>query len=859
MSDADRLRSARSWMSDVAPPAERNQMEAEGGCGVVGLASNKPLPGRHILEPLRQMHNRGNGKGGGIAAVGLSPEQMKVSPEILKNDYLVQVAYLDPSVRETLESEFIRDRYDVHASYKVDNTDDPEVLACLPVKPPEVVRYFCRAKPEKLAEFVSARNLSSLTSDQAEDEFVYQTSFAINLKYYASTKMTAFVMSHGRDMIVMKIVGYAEDVIRYYEMEDFTAHVWIGHQRYPTKGRVWHPGGAHPFMGLDEALVHNGDFANYSSVCEYLAQRNVRPLFLTDTEVSVLLFDVLNRAYGYPLEYIIEALAPTTERDFEQLPEEKKPIYRAIQRTHVHGSPDGPWFFIIARNHRSEGRHELIGITDTSMLRPQVFALVEGKVQIGLVASEKQAIDSALRSISSENPSVPKQADVYWNARGGSYTDGGAFVFTVSEENGGKKLGCTNKFGTPVTFTTSFDETEDLFLAPAIEAGATVTVDGSADDVYRRYLGLLQSDRASDVRSFLSSIASKGINEPDSQKEMLRFLTLAIDRRYDTVSFRRSRLLEKSMECVNLILRSTPKIGSGAVTDRALVDHTTKELSAPPGSGCELIVDARGFPMEGDDSVSSVIRKAHGLGWREFTVIDAHGQRFFGCGLGPGSTGTRIDIYGTPGDYLASGLAGAEVIVHGNAQDQLGQILGSGKLVVHGDVGQTFMYGAKGGEVYVLGNAAGRPLINAVGKPRVVINGTCLDYLAESFMAGDPHNGGGFVVLNGISLDSTGRIIELREPYPGGNLFSLASGGAIFIRDPKCKVGEDQLNGGHIAELSDRDWQLILPYLKENERLFGIGVDDLLTVEGTRRQPSEVYRKVEPMHLASLSDSNGGH
>ena len=60
-----------------------------------------------------------------------------------------------------------------------------------------------------------------------------------------------------------------------------------------------------------------------------------------------------------------------------------------------------------------------------------------------------------------------------------------------------------------------------------------------------------------------------------------------------------------------------------------------------------------------------------------------------------------------------------------------------GKLVVHGDVGQTFMYGAKGGEVYIMGNAAGRPLINAVGRPRVVINGTALDFLAESFMAGD--------------------------------------------------------------------------------------------------------------------------
>ncbi len=75
------------------------------------------------------------------------------------------------------------------------------------------------------------------------------------------------------------------------------------------------------------------------------------------------------------------------------------------------------------------------------------------------------------------------------------------------------------------------------------------------------------------------------------------------------------------------------------------------------------------------------------------------------------------------------------MVVHNNGQDQLAQILKEGRLVVHGDVGQTFLYGAKGGEAYVLGNAAGRPLINAVGKPRVVINGTCLDYLAESFMA----------------------------------------------------------------------------------------------------------------------------
>jgi len=93
------------------------------------------------------------------------------------------------------------------------------------------------------------------------------------------------VISQGRNMIVLKIVGYAEDVVRYYRLDDFKAHVWIAHQRYPTKGRVWHPGGAHPFAGLDDALVHNGDFANYFSVSEYLRQRGLYPMFLTDTEV----------------------------------------------------------------------------------------------------------------------------------------------------------------------------------------------------------------------------------------------------------------------------------------------------------------------------------------------------------------------------------------------------------------------------------------------------------------------------------------------------------------------------------------------------------------------------------------------
>jgi hypothetical protein len=145
-------------------------------------------------------------------------------------------------------------------------------------------------------------------------------------------------------------------------------------------------------------------------------------------------------------------------------------------------------------------------------------------------------------------------------------------------------------------------------------------------------------------------------------------------------------------------------------------------------------------------------------------------------------------------------------------------------------------------------------MINAVGSPRVVINGTALDFLAESFMAGNPHKGGGFAIVNGLQYgENEGQVHPLEMPYPGNNLLSLASGGAIFIRDPHRTLVDEQLNGGAYRPLSAADWKLILPYLKENERLFGIRIDsDLLTVDGILSTPQAVYRKVLPRKDAEL-------
>jgi len=845
-----------------------NKCDEEGGCGVTGFMSSIPIAGRHIYEPSVQMHNRGNDKGGGIAAVGLNASDLGVPKDVLEDHYLLQVAYLKSDAIVKVESSNITPFFDIYTSEKIPTINDYTSIG-LEVKPPDVWRYFVRVKPKVLEKFIQHNHFDEMDKRKAEDEFVFQNSTRLNQNYYASLgEKQAFVLSHARNVMILKVVGYAEQATQYYRLDDFRAHGWIAHQRYPTRGRLWHPGGAHPFSGMHEALVHNGDFANYHAVCEYLNQYNIHPQFLTDTETSVLLLDLYNRVFEYPLEYIIEALAPTTEHDFDCLTTEKQQVYRYIQSQHMTGSPDGPWFFIIARNDPYQNLMQLIGITDTAMLRPQVFALQEREeVQIGLVCSEKQAIDATLQSIAQEDKRFCPIADKYWNARGGSSTDGGSFSFTIKDSgkgDGGKILITQNKFGEIVNTPENqihFDISVDLsssFKDETLDQEVLEFFHKKDLQALKQYCRLkIKALDFTGIQLLCDTIQSIAIKDNAQKAVAIDLLTHLNDRIFPTGNKKRSSVLQMIRESLTNIFKSSPPIKKNKNSLYTYIDYATrKDLRSPDKNEKILVVNAKEFEPEGKNCDSRMINEAYRLGWKQYICYGYKGQRFTGCGFGPATDEVRFDVYDSSGDYMASGIDGMQIHVHGNAQDQLGQIMKKGKFVVHGDVGQTFMYGAKGGDVYILGNAAGRPLINATGRPRVVINGTCLDYLAESFMAGDPLKGGGFVIVNGIGFDDSGNVIDLDMPYPGSNLFSLASGGAIFLRDPECKVVDEHLNGGIFARVTEADWQLILPYLEENQRLFGINIEsNLLTIDGQKHPFETVYRKVIPIQSQALGTS----
>src|SRR5512136_2556128 len=167
MDDAERILSSRTELHRQMPVLAANT-EEEGGCGVTGFICSIPVTGKNIFEPSVQMHNRGNGKGGGIGAVGFIPEALGVSRKVLDEDYMFHIALLDTGIGEELENAFIKPYFKIDKSGKLATLNDHRSIG-LDVRPPDVVRYFVRVKDDVLDKFIAENRLASLDWRDAED------------------------------------------------------------------------------------------------------------------------------------------------------------------------------------------------------------------------------------------------------------------------------------------------------------------------------------------------------------------------------------------------------------------------------------------------------------------------------------------------------------------------------------------------------------------------------------------------------------------------------------------------------------------------------------------------------------------
>lgn len=322
-------------------------------CSIFGMmdTSGKCFSGKDITRAIANMHDRGNGLGGGFAVYGLYQQY----PDY----YAFHIMYDSKEGKASTES-FLNEHFNVHHSEEV-----PTKPVAVIKNPPLVWRYFLDA------------DKASQDAKISPDDYVVSKVMEINTRIEDS-----YVFSSGKNMAAFKGVGYPEEISEYFCLEDYTGYLWTAHGRFPTNTRGWW-GGAHPFNILDWTVVHNGEISSYGINRRYLEQFGYHCTLQTDTEVVAYAVDLLVRKHNLPVEVMAEIFAPPLWAEIERRPPEQRELLTALRQVYGSLLMNGPFTIIIAH----EG--EMIGLTDRIRLRPLT---VGEKGSMLYLSSEESAI-----------------------------------------------------------------------------------------------------------------------------------------------------------------------------------------------------------------------------------------------------------------------------------------------------------------------------------------------------------------------------------------------------------------------------------------------------------------------------------
>ena len=327
-------------------------------CSIFGAmnTAGKSFSGEGVVRAIANMHDRGNGQGGGIAVYGLYPDHA--------NQYAFHIMFNTEQAQQVTET-YLHDNFTVVYHEKVPVRPVPQIT-----NPPLVWRYFLDVDRHRLGE-------------ETADDYVVGRVMTINTRLADS-----FVFSSGRNMGVFKGVGYPEEIADYFCLEQYEGYLWTAHGRFPTNTQGWW-GGAHPFSILDWTVVHNGEISSYGINRRYLEQFGYICTMQTDTEVVAYAIDLLMRKHKMPLGLVAKILASPFWSDIDRMPEKERKQAMALRQVYGSLLLNGPFAVIIAHH------GEMIGLTDRIRLRPLT---VGEKGNMLYLSSE----ESAIRLISPE-------------------------------------------------------------------------------------------------------------------------------------------------------------------------------------------------------------------------------------------------------------------------------------------------------------------------------------------------------------------------------------------------------------------------------------------------------------------------
>ena len=321
------------------------------GCSIFGMMNleGKRFGSRDPVRAIANMHDRGNGLGGGFAVYGIYPD--------FKDYHALHIMYM---------SQYAKERTDriLASSFDIIYDEEMQTRPADVKDPPRVWRYFVQPKKGQ-------------PENQTVDDYVIQAVMRINTE-----TGKAFVFSSGKNMGVFKGVGFPEDVAEFFCLDEYEGYLWTVHGRFPTNTPGWW-GGAHPFNILDWTVVHNGEISSYGINRRFLEEYGYHCTMQTDTEVVAYAVDLLIRRHGLPIEIVAKVLAPPFWSDIERCSLHEQKLLRTLRRVYGSLLLNGPFTVIIAHH------GEMIGLTDRIRLRPLTVGTKESVLYL---SSEESAI-----------------------------------------------------------------------------------------------------------------------------------------------------------------------------------------------------------------------------------------------------------------------------------------------------------------------------------------------------------------------------------------------------------------------------------------------------------------------------------